>query len=91
MTSISELGRMFINGANRGTASRTSIVEGKNATYLVDYGWAILAKRNKTTGKITYYSGWDSYSQTTSKHITQLGLRAISTKVREMKKLSDVL
>lgn len=91
MMRTTELGRLFRQGANRGTASRTNIVEGRNATYLVDYGWAILAKRSKKTGKITYYSGWDGYSPSTSKHISQLDLRLAPTISKERKRLSDVM
>jgi hypothetical protein len=69
----SELGRLF-NEGKLGRTNNIEIVDGKNNTFVVDYGWAILGKRNKKTGEITYYSGWRGYSRTTSKHIGQMGL-----------------
>jgi len=74
MTSTGKLGDMFFAGKTGGKASRTQIVNGKNFTYIVDYGWAVLGMRNKKTGKVTYFSGWYGYSPTTSKHISQIGL-----------------
>lgn len=91
MVGTSELGKMFHEGKTRGMASRTTIVEGKNKTYLVDYGWAILAERDKKSGRITYYSGWDKYSPTTSKHISQTGIRNSPRVINERKKLNEVL
>jgi hypothetical protein len=91
MISTSELGMLFRQGANRGVASRTTIVEGKNFTYLVDYGWAVLAKRSKRTGEILYYSGWYGYSPTTSKHISQLGLRSADFVSKKAKKLGEMV
>jgi hypothetical protein len=84
------LGIRFKQGETKGQASRTSIVDGKNFTYLVDYGWAVLAKRNKHTGKIIYYSGWYGYSPSTSKHISQLGLRG-EKELHLKRKLSDII
>jgi hypothetical protein len=91
MVSTSELGGAFKRGETRGQASRTVIVDGKGKTYLVDYGWAILAERDKKSGIITYYAGWDRYSPTTSKHISQLGLRSSPRIMMERKKLADVV
>lgn len=91
MISTPELGRKFKEGATRGISSRTSIVEGKDKTYLVDYGWAILGERDKKTGKMTYYSGWYGYSPTTSKHISQTGIRMAEKTIEGRKQLSDVI
>lgn len=91
MISTSSLGDMFRRGETRGQASRTSIVDGSGFTYLVDYGWAVLAKRNKRTGRITAYLDWDKYSPTTSKHISQLGLRSTQWKQEGRKRLSDLM
>lgn len=91
MVGTSELGRMFKQGETRGQASRTSIVEGKNKTYLVDYGWAVLAERDKKSGRITYYSGWYGYSPTTSKHIGQTGLLGSPRIINERKRLAEVV
>jgi hypothetical protein len=91
MVGTSELGGMFKAGKTRGWASRTTIVDGKSKTYLVDYGWAVLAERDKKSGLITYYAGWDKYSPTTSKHISQLGLRSSPRIMMERKKLADVV
>jgi hypothetical protein len=90
MTSTSQLGDMFFAGRTSGTSNRSQIVNGKNFTYLVDYGWAVLAMRNKKTGKVTYFSGWDKYSTTTSKHISQFGLRHRAHKtVNKKRQLSE--
>jgi len=91
MVRVSDLGTMFKKGVKRGTASNMNIVDGKHFTYLVDYGWAVLAKRSKVSGKIVYYSGWDGYSPTTSKHISQAGLRHGTIVKKEAKRLSDVM
>lgn len=91
MVSTPELGRMFKDGYTHGTASRTQIINGVNFTYLVDYGHAVLAMRNKKSGRITYFSGWDKYSVTTSKHISQLGLRVVHHIVKERRSTSDGL
>jgi len=81
---------MFFAGHTKGTSSRSQIVNGKNFTYLVDYGWAVLAMRNKKSRKVTYYSGWDKYSPTTSKHISQFGLRYRSHRtVNKQRTLSE--
>lgn len=90
MVRVGELGTLFKQGANRGVASNMNIVEGKHFTYLVDFGWAVLAKRSKISGRIVYYSGWDGYSPTTSKHISQAGLRHGTIVKRERKRLQDV-
>jgi len=37
---------------------------------VVDFGWAVLAKRTPKT--ITIYNGWRGYSPTTTKHISQI-------------------
>lgn len=68
-----------------------NIVEGKHFTYLVDFGWAVLAKRSKVSGRVIYYSGWDGYSPTTSKHITQANLRQVKLVRNERKRLADVM
>jgi hypothetical protein len=91
MVSTSELGRRFREGDTRGQSSNTMIMSKGNKTYLVDYGWAILASRDRNTGKITYYSGWDRYSPTTSKHISQLGLREVKNVVKQTKRLDEVM
>jgi len=52
--------------------------------YVIDYGWAILAKRTPKT--ITIYNGWWGYSRTTSKHLSQIhpgsvrGVRVITSR-----------
>lgn len=91
MVGTSELGRMFKRGDTKGIASRTQIIEDKNFTYLLEYGHAILAKRSKRTGEVLYYSGWDRYSPSTSKHITQLGLRGADFVSKKAKKLGDLM
>ncbi|MGD9381093.1 MAG: hypothetical protein PVI03_01475 [Candidatus Thorarchaeota archaeon] len=90
-TSTSDLGDKFRRGATRGQASRTTIVNGNGFTYLVDYGWAVLAKRNKRTGRITAYPDWWGYSPSTSKHISQLHLHGVKWKAEGRKKLSDLM
>jgi len=58
----------------------------KTGGVVVDYGWAILAKRTPKT--ITIYTGWRGYSVTTSKHLSQIypgsvrGVRVIESKKR---------
>jgi len=92
MVDAGDLGRMFKQGATKGRTNNIKIINGKNKTYVVDYDWAILGSRDKKTGKITYYSGWDGYSPTTSKHISQLGLRYSADRIMKAKKhLDDVM
>jgi len=91
MTTANDLGRMFKEGATSGRTNNIRIINGKGKTYVVDYGWAILGSRDKKTGKITYYSGWDGYSPTTSKHISQLGLRGADRVMKARKHLDDVM
>ena len=89
--STKQLGILFKEGATKGQASRTTIVEGKNKTYLVDYGWAILAERDKKTGRITAYEGWRGYSPSTSKHISQTGVLGANVVMKGRKTLSEVI
>ena len=91
MVRVSQLGEMFKRGKRCGSASNMNIIEGKHFTFLVDFGWAVLAKRSKASGKILYYSGWDGYSPTTSKHISQTGLRTVKLVRKERKRLQDVM
>ena len=72
--SIYEVGRRFQRGEKRGRSHATEIVDRPYNTLLVDYGWAVLAKRDKRTGDITYYDDWYGYSQSTSRHIRKLEL-----------------
>ena len=77
---------MFWEGKTSGKAARMEIVDRPDHTLLVDFGWAVLAKRNKRTGKVTFYEGWKGYSRTTSKHINQSGLyRSDSIEGRQLK------
>ena len=90
-TSTSDLGDKFRRGDKDGRSSNTQIVNGKGFTYLVDYGWAVLAKRNKRTGRLTAYPDWYGYSPSTSKHVTQLDLRGVKWKGEGRKKLADLM
>jgi len=89
--STSDLGEKFRRGDMGGQSSNTQIVDGKGFTYLVDYGWAVLAKRNKRTGRITAYPDWWGYSPSTSKHISQLHLNAVKWRGEGRKRLSDLM
>jgi len=91
MVSNRELGKKFHSGARKGQSNRMSILGGKKNTYLVDYGWAVLAVRDNTTGKVTCYTGWDGHSSTTSRHISEADLRSkCHRKVNEKKQVSDL-
>jgi len=72
--SIYDLGLRFHYGKKSGQSSRSKIVDKPGDTLLVDFGWAVLAKRNKGTGKVTYYEGWKGYSRSTSRHIKKTSL-----------------
>lgn len=85
------IGEMFNEGATKGRSLNSEIVDRGNKTLLVDYGWAVLGERDKKSGRVTFYSGWDKYSTTTSKHIHQAGLRQAPRIINEKKKLSDVI
>lgn len=76
-----KLGAKFFSGDTSGFSTkmpngkrRDSIFDGRTYTYLVGYEWAVYAKRNKKTGKITYYRGWETYSNTTRDHIRGMQL-----------------
>lgn len=71
-----ELARKFENGHSTGKASAVSISEiGTHGTFLMGYGWAIYAFRRSRDGEVFLYPDWHGYSNTTSKHITQLKRR----------------
>ena len=88
--STSEVSRRFHSGKKSGKGANIEIVDHPNDTLLVDFGWAVLAKRDKKTGDITYYSGWDRYSRTTSRHITKAGLRGINDIMNEKPTLDTI-
>jgi hypothetical protein len=58
MLSQNDLARRFADGATSGQASNVKIQERDNATLLVGYGHAVYAAREKATGEITVFSGW---------------------------------
>jgi hypothetical protein len=70
-----EVGRRFRNGKTSGKASNVEIKEYDDFTALVGYGWAVYAIRNKQTGDVIYFSGWDGYSSSTSCQLNKLKLR----------------
>jgi hypothetical protein len=70
-----EVAERFRAGKKSGRAARMKIVDDPKHTLLVDFDWAILAKRHKKSGLVTYYSGWDRYSRSTTRHISKSGLR----------------
>jgi hypothetical protein len=71
----SEVGRRFRNGKTSGKASNVEIKNYDDFTALVGYGWAVYAVRNKQTGDVIYFSGWDGYSQSTTCQLNKLKLR----------------
>lgn len=73
--STSEVGERFFAGKKSGRAKNIKIVHRDPFTLLVDFDWAVLAQRNKKTGGVTYFSGWDRYSRSTTRHISHTGLR----------------
>lgn len=87
-TNIS-IGHAFFDGKTRGKSLHMEIVDKGDKTLLVGYGWAVYGSRDKKTGKVTFYKGWDGYSKTTSKHLSQTHLRG-ARKVSDKKpQLSD--
>lgn len=73
--SIDELGKRFWMGKKSGKACRTKIVDMGEEILLVDYDWAVLAKRDKHCDPVTFYKGWEGYSRSTSRHIREADLR----------------
>jgi len=73
--SIDELGKRFWLGKESGRTNRTKIIERDKEILLVDYGWAVLAKRDKDCDPVTFYKGWEGYSQSTNRHISKANLR----------------
>jgi len=57
---------------------------------LLDYGWAILARRS-AKGNVVIYDGWRKYSTTTSSHISKLGLYATGRGIRHSHKRPRLL
>ncbi|RLG27216.1 hypothetical protein DRN76_00005 [Methanosarcinales archaeon] len=74
--SHNDLGYAFFRGATSGNASNLKIVDKPDKTQLVGYEWAVYGERDKKTGKVTYYKGWDKYSPSTSAQLTKTGLRS---------------
>jgi len=69
------IGDAFFSGKTEGSSLHMKIVDIGNKTLLVGYGHAVYGSRDKNTGEVTFYKGWDGYSRTTSKQLSQTGLR----------------
>jgi hypothetical protein len=83
MLSQHELARRFTDGATSGQASNVEIQERENFTLLVGYGHAVYAARDKATGEITVFQGWQmrgtrrwSGSPSTKSQFGTMGLTA---------------
>jgi len=79
------IGRAFFRGERGGHTSNQNIkiVDTPHETLLVGYGWAVYGARDKASGEVTFYQGWKGYSRSTSKQLSQTGLRADSDIVLE--------
>ena len=82
---IDAVRRALINNSRRPVrALNIQWVPSRTGGMVLDYGWAVLAKRTPKT--ITIYNGWRGYSATTSKHLSQIypgtvrGVRIIESK-----------
>lgn len=84
-----DIGRAFKEGKTKGKSNSMDIVDRPNETLLVGYGWAVYGARNKKTGKITFFKGWDGYSPTTSKQLSQTGLRGADIVLDKRPEVSD--
>jgi hypothetical protein len=70
-----ELGNKFHSGSTSGTASNVTIIDGDQYTGIIGYGHAVYAVRNKRTGDVVTFMGWDRCSQSTTQQFTALSLR----------------
>lgn len=86
--SVHDIGQAFFAGEKAYNGRNLESVKSGNKMYLVGYGHAIYGEKNLKTGRVTYYSGWDGYSRTTSKHLSQSGIRG--THDREVKSRMSV-
>ena len=88
-----ELGERFKNGETSGTASNVTIRDyNEDFTALIGYGHACYAIRDKRTGEVFSFMGWDRYSQSTTQQYTVLGLRGDDvTSVNESPSARDVV
>ena len=85
-----EIGQLFKGGATSGKSNSMQIIDSKDKTLLVGYGHAVYGSRDKNTGEITFYKGWDGYSITTSKQLSQTGLRSADKISDKKPSLSDI-
>ena len=84
--SAGDIGDDFFKGISKGKAGNLKIVDKPDKTQLVGYNWAVYGERDKKTGKVTFYKGWDGYSISTSKQLTTTGLRSRADKVIDKRK-----
>ena len=87
-TNIS-IGNMFFAGETKGKYNNMEIIDKGDKTLLVGYGWAVYGSRDKQTGEVTFYKGWDGYSRTTSKQLSQAGLRGAKKVSDKAPRLTD--
>lgn len=83
MTTIREVCDAFFSKkeASNNTSLMSIVCDKEGDVYLVGYKFAIYAEMDIKSGEITFYKGWDGYSQTTSNHISISGLRSVADKV----------
>ena len=70
-----QVGDKFMRGELEGSSNNLEILNKGDKTFLIGYGHAVYGMRDKDTGKTTFFKGWDGYSRTTSKQLSQTGLR----------------
>lgn len=71
------IGDAFFSGEKKGTSNSMKIVSKGDKTLLVGYGHAVYAERDNNTHIVTFFKGWDKYSPTTSKQLSQTRLRNV--------------
>ncbi len=88
-----DLIKKFKRGATSGKSSRMEIQELRKdgefrGTILVGYGWAVYGHRTPNGNKVTVFSDWHGYSNTTSHHINLLEQYS-NNKIEGIKPTSD--
>ena len=84
MTTIKEVVNAFYSKRElKGNTIKSVVCADKGKTYLIGYGHAVYGEIDNASGEVTYHSGWDGYSHTTSRHITISKMRSVADVVTD--------
>lgn len=86
---VSDVGDAFRAGQEYSNNRNLKSVQRGHKLLLVGYGWAVYGEKDLNSGKTTYFKGWDKYSNTTSRHLGQTGIRGAGVVSVKAPRLSD--